>query len=309
MAEAAYTLVDVFTHKPFGGNPLAVFMGASALEGDIMQTLAKELNLSESVFVLPPLQETSDYRLRIFTPAREMPMAGHPTVGAAFALVQAGLLGPENPTRNTPYTYHFDEGVGVIPVEVLYGINQDDLMITMEQPLPSFADPIAARADMAALLSLDADDIHPDLPVQVVSTGVPFTFIPLRSLDAVKRAVLRHDIWSALLKDTDAPDVFLFTPQAEDDAHSVHSRMFAPSLGIPEDPATGAASGPLGCYLVRHGVVSTGPQVQIISEQGYEMGRPSLIHITITSQGDEISRVRVGGHCVLMGEGRFYLPE
>ncbi len=309
MPTAEYHLLDVFTNEAFGGNPLAVFLNAQGIDPATMQRIAKELNLSESVFILPPVEENSDYQLRIFTPAREVPMAGHPTVGAAFAMVKLGVLGPSNPPPNTPYTYHFDEGVGVIPVEVLFGPDDNDLMVTMDQPLPDFGEALDNRADIVAMLGLQGEDLHPDLPVQAVSTGVPFTLIPLANLDAVRRAALQQDAWSALLKDTSAPEVLIFCTETEDDAHSVHSRMFAPSMGISEDPATGAASGPLGCYLVRHGVIQARPQAQIISEQGYEMGRPSLVHITITTLDDEITRVRVGGQCVMMGDGRLYLPD
>ena len=157
----------------------------------------------------------------------------------------------------------------------------------------------------ADLLSLDESDLLPDYPIQVVSCGMPFLFIPLKNRDAVARARLRLDLWEAHFKTH--KEVFIFALDPETPQGTVHSRMFAPGIGIPEDPATGGASGPLGCYLFQYGLVPQAPQVEIISEQGFEMGRPSLIYITLHSEGEQIKRVQVGGQSVYMGEGFFML--
>jgi trans-2,3-dihydro-3-hydroxyanthranilate isomerase len=158
------------------------------------------------------------------------------------------------------------------------------------------------------MLSLEEADVDTSLPLEVVSCGVPFLFVPLRTLDAARRARPRADLIEQVAGDGVPPQVFVFTREVENASSTVHSRMFAPSFGITEDPATGAASGPLGCYLVRHRLVECDAAAEIVSEQGIEMGRPSFIRIRIERQGDEITAVRVGGQCHFMGEGFIEIP-
>lgn len=291
MNKYPYYLVDVFTNQKFGGNPLAVFPHGQEVPVELMPKIAKELNLSETTFILPPQNPAHNFWVRIFTPAMELPMAGHPTVGTAFVLRHLGAIGDGQVI--------FEEGVGPIPV-TLAG-NQ----ITMQQPNPTFGRIDEDYAAFAAMLSIEEADLDEDYPIQEVSCGVPFTFIPIKSLDAMRRLKLRIDLWEKLLKDRPAHKMFMFTTETEAPTSTVHSRMFAPGLGIAEDPATGGASGPLGSYLVKYGIAKGNP-AQIISEQGYEMGRPSLIYIGIESVNEEISRVTVGGEAVLMGEGAIY---
>lgn len=304
MKKLDYMLVDVFTDKMFGGNPLAVFYNGESVPESAMPRIAKELNLSETTFVLP--SDEADFRLRIFTPAVELPMAGHPTVGTAFVLAHLRRIAPLTKGEKS---ITFMEGVGEIPVELRYEDGEPSL-ITMDQPLPIFHDEISKRAGIAEMLSLAESDLA-DFPIQVVSTGTPFTLVPLKNLSAVRRANLRIDLWQSLLKDTTAPDVFIFASETEEAASSVHSRMFAPSFNIPEDPATGAASGSLGAYLVKHGWVKPADDgiAHIISEQGFEMGRPSYIRIGIHTRDGIISRVRVGGQSILVGGGYFELAD
>ncbi|MCL4300937.1 MAG: PhzF family phenazine biosynthesis protein [Anaerolineae bacterium] len=306
MRKLRYHLIDVFTNQPFGGNQLAVFTNGRGLSPKLMQQLARELNFSETTFVLPPQAADNDFWVRIFTPAVEMPMAGHPTVGTAFVLALEKLLddsGPETTTR-------FEEGVGVIPVRVQWQHKQPAL-IMMSQPLPEFGPEFTNRGVIAEMLSLDPGEIDPGYPLQVVSCGVPFLYVPLTSLAALRRIKLRYDLWEQHLRDFASPHLFVFTLETELEKSAVHCRMFAPALGIAEDPATGAASGPLGCYLVKYGLVGRQleEKVSFISEQGFEMGRPSLIHIEIEQAGEQITAVTVGGECVYMGEGYFELPE
>jgi trans-2,3-dihydro-3-hydroxyanthranilate isomerase len=164
---------------------------------------------------------------------------------------------------------------------------------------------------IAEMLSIDPGEIDSNCPLQVISCGVPFLYVPLTNLAALRRIKLRYDLWEQQLKDFASPHLFVFTLETELEKSAVHCRMFAPALGIAEDPATGAASGPLGCYLVKYGLVGRQLEgkVSFISEQGFEMGRPSLIYIEIEQAGEQISAVRVGGQCVYMGEGYFELPE
>jgi trans-2,3-dihydro-3-hydroxyanthranilate isomerase len=297
MRKLRYQLVDVFTDERFGGNPLAVFTNGRSVEPEVMQRIAKELNLSETVFVLPPDDAANDWRLRIFTPGVELPMAGHPTVGTAFVLAREHLV-DINAERTA---IRLEEQVGMIPVEFAF---QDDgrLLVTMQQPLPTFGPEFTDRATIAEMLSLDVSALD-DYPLQVVSCGVPFLFVPIKNLDAMHAIKLRLDIWERAVKGHAAQHIFTFSRQVEKAGSTVHSRMFAPAMGIAEDPATGAASGPLGCYLVKHNIVTDNPAA-IISEQGVEMGRPSFIHIGIDRDKDgEISRVSVGGQSVYIGEG------
>jgi len=251
-------------------------------------------------FVLPPDDPSCDYRVRIFTPDQELPMAGHPTVGTAFVLAREHIIGPGE--GGAPVRVTFEEGVGPVPVRVDYE-GGAPAYAEMSQPLPVFGPRLEDRRAVAAMLSLSEEDIDDALPVEVVSCGVPFLYVPLRGLDAARRARPRPDLIERAGADGVPPEIFLFTREVEHTGSTVHSRMFAPGLGVMEDPATGGASGPLGSYLVRHGVVRGGVTAEIVSEQGIEMGRPSFVRITIETAGERITGVRVGGRCHYMGEG------
>lgn len=293
MRELHYHLVDVFTETRFGGNQLAVFLNGDGLTTDTMQTIARELNLSESVFICAPQDSANQCRLRIFTPAMELPMAGHPTVGAAYVLQREGVLPQAGQV-------HFEEGVGALPIDLM---TKDGIPFAyMAQPTPEFDAIRTNRADYAEMLSLTETDLHPDYPIQGVSSGVPFLYIPIRNLEAIGRIKLRLDIWERLLKGDSHPQVMVLTPETQFANASVHTRMFSPPMGIAEDPATGAASGPLGAYVVEHGMVALPDTREIISEQGVEMGRPSMIHIQVTKNADAYA-VKVGGTSVYIGAG------
>ncbi len=306
MKQLHYSLVDVFTNQPFGGNQLAVFPDARGLAPETMQALAKELNLSESAFVLPAQDAASDYRVRFFTPAVELPMAGHPTVGTAFVLAHEGMIQLTEPET----TITFEEGVGVVPVTL--SVREGQLhLIQMRQPLPTFGPVFADREAIAQMLSLDPALLDTTLPLEVVSCGVPFLFVSVKSLEAIRAIRFRLDVWERVLRDFAAPHVFVFTQEVVLPDSTVHSRMFAPAMGIAEDPATGAASGPLGCYLVRHGLVHPAGvgSSQMVSEQGFELGRPSLVQVKIELDGQHITDVSIGGQCYFMGKGWITLAE
>ncbi|MCA1630099.1 MAG: PhzF family phenazine biosynthesis protein, partial [Acidobacteria bacterium] len=267
-----------------------------------------EMNLSETTFVLPPEDDANHFRVRIFTPARELPMAGHPTVGTTFILARERMI--ESPGRDDDdagaTTIRLEEGVGTIPVRVGWKDGAADF-IEMSQPLPTFGERVEDEAAVAAMISLEQSDIDGRFPVEIVSCGVPFLYVPLKSLDAARRARPRIDMIERVLGGL-PHEVFVFTTETEFDGSGVHSRMFAPGLGVAEDPATGGASGPLGCYLLRHGVVaSSGGELDVTSEQGIEIGRPSFIRIRIAHEGATITRVRVGGRCRFVGGGHLEL--
>jgi len=294
-----YHLVDVFTGCAFGGNPLAVFPDGGVVPEAAMQSIARELNLSETTFVLSPQNKENDFHVRIFTPAGELPMAGHPTIGTAFVLAREKLIRAKAGTT----AVRFEEGVGVIPVSIT-AADSGLAFIEMNQPLPEFGPEIDDLESVAAMLSLDSELISATrLPVQTVSCGLPFVIVPLPSLSSVREIRFRADICERIRAQIGTDNVFVFTRETELPGSHVHSRMFAPVLGLAEDPATGSASGPLGCYLVRHHVIESDAELRCISEQGIEMGRPSLIRIRIEHFGDQITAVAVGGTCHYMGAG------
>ena len=181
----------------------------------------------------------------------------------------------------------------------------------MRQPLPTFGPVFADREAIARMLSLDSALLDTTLPLEVVSCGVPFLFVPVKSLEAIRAIRFRRDVWERVLRDFAAPHVFVFTQEVVLPDSTVHSRMFAPAMGIAEDPATGAASGPLGCYLVRHGRVHPAGvgSSQMVSEQGFELGRPSLVQVKIELDGQHITDVSIGGQCYFMGKGWIALAE
>ncbi|WP_062238453.1 PhzF family phenazine biosynthesis protein [Fictibacillus sp. FJAT-27399] len=306
MKPLTYTLVDVFTDKPFSGNQLAVFLDDTGLTTEMMQKIARELNLSETVFVQSPSNPANDKKLRIFTPDVELPMAGHPTLGAGYVMAHKGLLEASEGKNE----WIFEEGVGDIPVTV-YMENGRVLNVEMNQPMPLFGEYFEDRALAAKLLSLSPEDVTGELPIRTVSTAVPFLFIPVRSLDAMKRINFRTDIWEKYFsQNPSTKHIFAFTAETEMKDSTVHSRMFAPAMGISEDPATGAASGPLGAYIVEHTDIAQNQQgvYRIRSEQGFEMGRPSIIDITIRKE-KEYEEVKIGGCSVIMGSGELLTSQ
>lgn len=296
-----FVTVDVFTDHQFGGNQLAVVLDAEGLSTNEMQAIAREFNYSESTFVLPPDTPGAVRRVRIFTPSEEMPVAGHPTVGTTFVLLREGII-PPGTTEGV-----LDENIGPVTVRIEPSASGDSV-IWMRHRLPEWGKIFENREAVARLLRLTVDDLIADLPIQVVSTGVPFLFIPVRDLATIKR--IRFDIGAvdSVFGDGPAVPVFVFTPEAETPAGTVHSRMFAHHvLDIAEDPATGVASGPLGAYLVRYRRVEAAAETRMVSEQGFEIGRPSLITITVSTVDGAIADVWIGGQAVLVSEGTLYL--
>ena len=298
-----YLHLDVFTGEKFGGNQLAVFIDAQGLSSDTMQAMTREMNFSESTFILPAERLDTDIRMRIFTPGREMPMAGHPTVGSTFALALAGVI-PAGRAR-----WVFGLNIGPTPVDIDWDGNRP-VFAWMTQQRPVFG-PVVADVEAAArAVGLDGAAVRTTgLPVQEVSCGVPFVFIPLATRADVDAASPNLEVFDRLCEaaGVDNHAMFVFSREPGPDGATVYSRMFAPGLGVFEDPATGAASGPLGCYLVKHGVVPPEEAGSILSLQGVRMGRPSRVHVAIGLDGGEISRVQVGGEAVLMGEGHLDL--
>jgi trans-2,3-dihydro-3-hydroxyanthranilate isomerase len=299
--------VDVFTGRPFGGNPLAVFPEAEGLTQVEMQCLAREMNLSETTFVLPPRTPGADFRVRIFTPVRELPFAGHPVVGTHWVLAYLGRVVLREPVTQV----RFELGVGVLPADLYVSLGRVERVV-MTQDRPAFLAVLNNLADLNYLadgLGLPLPAItETGLPVQVVSTGVPQLMVPVRSLaeaQALDAGRLNIAALERACRAAGTECVLVFTRETECRASSVHVRVFAPLLGVPEDPATGSANGALGAYLVHHRAVPVAePTTFIVSEQGAEVGRPSTLYVEVDLSGVDVTGVRVGGEVMLVAEGR-----
>jgi trans-2,3-dihydro-3-hydroxyanthranilate isomerase len=283
--------VDVFTERALAGNPLAVVLEADGLSDRQMQAIARETNLSETTFVLPPQKREHAAKVRIFTPYVELPFAGHPTVGTGWVLLDEGMVGAD------AAAFTLEEGVGPVPMRVDRG--GGGVVLWMSHPPVKFGEVIEERVDMAAALGLTLSDLVPDAPIQIASTGVPFLYVALKDAAAVDRAVSSGEALTRVLDSHGLPPVFLFAAVAAD---RLYSRMFGPhgATRIAEDPATGSASGPVGAFAVRYGLIPRAAQVSIVSEQGTKMGRQSFIHIRLVyPQSAELpSQIEVGGSVV-----------
>ena len=295
-----YLHYDVFTDSAFEGNQLAVFPEPAGLTTDEMQTITREMNFSECTFIFPPESPGTDVRMRIFTPGEELPMAGHPTIGSTFALAKEGVIKPAQPG------FVFGLGVGPTPVSLEWKGNALDFA-WMTQKNPQYGATVADRGAFARALGIQHDDLA-DAPPQQVSCGVPFLFAALRSRKAVDSVMVDGKAYAETCRAAglgDLPLFFFTTDRSGSTTEELaYSRMLAPAFGIAEDPATGGASGPLGCYLFAHRLVPRERLAHAVSLQGVKMRRPSRIHISIEATGEDITRVRVGGRSVLVGDGR-----
>lgn len=290
-----FTLVDVFTARPFGGNQLAVFHDAGKLGKARMQSLAREMNFSESTFVIPPARRGDPIRVRIFTPQREIPMAGHPTVGTAWVLAARGELAVGDATLRL--------GVGDITVTI-DGRARNPNFVWMAHKPAEFGEQRSDRAQVAAALGIDGADLRSDLPIQAVSTGLPILFVPIASLDALGRCISSASALRALFDDPKTMRPVHMFACGESVNSGVRARMFAPHTdGIVEDPATGGAAAPLGAYLHAHGVIGPVPRTRFEVIQGVEMGRRSQITVEVRESGGDRVSVSIGGKCAIVGEG------
>ena len=301
MPSFQYFTAAVFTNERFGGTQLAVFPDASGLDPALMPKIAREFNFSETTFVLPPSDPRHTRRVRIFTPGGELPFAGHPTVGTAFVLATTGaidLAGDE--TRIV-----FEEGVGPVPVTIRATRGTPGFAQLSVAQLPEIGPPAPSPTELAAVLGLNDGDVRAgDWGPEAVSCGVPFLFVPVRSRAALGRARVRLDAFEQLLGGYVTSKVFLFCDEPERSGSHYRARMFAPGIGVPEDPATGSACAAFGGYLARRDNRSAGT-LRWVVEQGFEMGRPSILEVEADKQGGAITAVRVGGDSVLVARGEF----
>jgi trans-2,3-dihydro-3-hydroxyanthranilate isomerase len=283
-----YLTVDVFTDKPLEGNPLAVFPDAAGIDDTTMQKIAKELNLSETTFVVPATRKDCAVRVRIFTPGREMDFAGHPTIGTGFVLIKEGII-PKN-TRQ----FVLEEKVGPVPVSVETSAQQKIWLRT-----PPISEGITFdRAICAHTLDLDLTDLF-EISPQFLTAGNPTIFIALKNKNAVDRAKLNSSGLNRLRETFPGPFcIFIFTPTLE----GAYSRMLAaPEYGIFEDPATGSSTGPLAVFMMKHGLIPGASGTRFISEQGTKMGRRSILHVHIVGENGK-EGIDVGGNVVPVAE-------
>jgi len=285
-------IVDVFAEQKYAGNQLAVVFGADEFSTEQMHAIAREMNYSETTFLTSERERDGGYDVRIFTPGEEVPFAGHPTLGTAW-VIRRELAGEG--TRRIVLNLK----LGQIPVTFE---RQDDgtELLWMEQAQPAFG-PTAEVGDVAAALNLDTGAFDSRFPIQEVSTGLPFLIVPLRGLDAVKRACVDGPRYTELIRERSAKCLFLFSTEAYDEANQINARMFGDYYGVPEDPATGSANGCLAAYLVRHRYFG-GPAIDVRVEQGYEIARPSLLRLKAREASGKFE-ILVGGRVFLTAQG------
>lgn len=289
-----FYIVDVFAEEKYAGNQLAVFRQGNEISDADMQRFAKEMNYSETTFILSEEERDEGYDVRIFTPENELPFAGHPTLGTAF-IIQKEII--QEPVA----LVNLNLKVGQIPVSFTYNNGEADLL-WMKQKAPTFGEVLDEEA-LAQVLAIDRNDIDERFPIEEVSTGVPDIIVPLKTLEAVKKVEIAIDKYYALIKNYQAKAILVFCPEALNKENALHVRFFADYYGVPEDPATGSANGCLAGYLVKNRYFGEN-QIDIRVEQGYEIGRPSLLYLKAEDKDKEIE-VHVGGRVILVAEGKF----
>ena len=315
MRRYQFIQLDVFTRQPLAGNGLAVFSHAEGLTDAEMQKIAREMNQSESVFVLesktqhdPPALR----RLRIFTPTRELPFAGHPIVGTWNALAREGIVPlPENGSGST--RIHHEIGIGILPVDIEFK-DGEPVQVVMTQGKPEMGDimeDLHEQADVARALGLAREDLDENLPIQIISTGLKFLAVPVRSLADLSRCRINAALLSDIYRGVGATGCCAFSRETIEvgDARA-HVRMFAPDDNIPEDPATGSACGALGAYLVHYGATNVAPsegKYRFVIEQGDFINRPSRINLEVEGVPGSARVVRVGGPSVVVVQGELMI--
>ena len=292
MATYQFYILDVFAEEKYTGNQLAVVRDAAALSDNEMQMITKEMNYSETTFILSDEPRQDGYDVRIFTPAAEVPFAGHPTLGTAY-LIQHEIM------KEPAETVILNLKIGQIPVTSGSGGKEKDIL-WMKQIEPVFGTVFDA-SDIARILTIEKDDIDEGFPIQEVSTGMFFIIVPLKHLAAVKRARVARDQYFELVEKTQAKVILIFSPETYNQDKNLNVRVFCDYVGIPEDPATGSGNGCLAGYLVKHRYFGS-DKIDIRVEQGYEISRPSLLYLRAENMQGKID-VSVGGKVVMVAKG------
>lgn len=312
MRKYRFIQLDVFTDQALNGNPLAVFPEAEGITDEEMQKIARETNLSETVFVLPARDKNTLRHLRIFTPVNEIPFAGHPIVGTWNALAREGIVPLPEGGSGWTRIYH-EVGIGVLPVDIEFKDGQP-VQVVMTQgkfEISAEVDDWHEQAEIARALGRNREDLDETLPIQVISTGLPSLAVPIRSLADLRHCHVNAALLSDLYNRVGATACYAFSRETIEVGDSrAHARLFAPDYNIPEDPATGSAAGALGAYLVHHGAVGMEPRdgrFEFVIEQGDFIHRPSRIHLDVRGDTRSIAEVRVGGPSVLVMQGELIL--
>jgi len=293
MTEQPFYIVDVFAEEKYAGNQLAIVRDAGNLTDEQMQRITQEMHYSETTFILSDEQRDGGYDVRIFTPGAEVPFAGHPTLGTAFVIRNEIVKQPVE-------TLNLNLKVGQIPVSFKStGEGEDTLW--MKQIEPTFGEVFDA-ADIARILTIGKGDIDERFPIRDVSTGMPFIIVPLKTLDAVKRTKVNKDEYFKFIENIDAKVILVFCPETYHKQNDLNVRVFCDYVGIPEDPATGSGNGCLAGYLVKHRFFGTS-DIDVRVEQGYEIGRPSMLYLKARDKDEKID-VNVGGKVVMIAKGR-----
>ncbi|NMC13107.1 MAG: PhzF family phenazine biosynthesis protein [Chloroflexi bacterium] len=295
MRNIRFYIVDVFAESRYSGNQLAVFRSGNAISEDEMQQIAREMNFSETSFITCEIMRQGGFNVRIFTPGEEIPFAGHPTLGTAH-IIRTEI----NPQATGKIVLNLK--VGQIPV-TFDDTPPDETIYWMQQIEPVFGERINAEV-IAPILNLTIDDIDERFPIEEVSTGLPHILVPLRSLDALKRSAISREPYFKFIENRWAKPVMIFCPQPHQPENDISVRMFAECFGITEDPATGSGNGCLAGYLARHRYFGK-DSIDIRAEQGYEIGRPSLLLLRAQDREGRLS-VSVGGKAVTIARGEFY---
>jgi trans-2,3-dihydro-3-hydroxyanthranilate isomerase len=293
MKGQVFSIVDVFAEEKYAGNQLAVVRGGGELAPDVMQKIAREINFSETTFIVGDTKRRGGFDVRIFTPTSELPFAGHPTLGTAF-VIQQDLI------RRAVRKVVLNLKVGPIPVTFSYRQGLPDVL-WMRQIEPQFGQIMDSRR-VATVLDLKPGDLVPQFPVQEVSTGIPFVIVPVRTLEAIKRSRFRPEKLAGLTTDRRGKAFLLFSPQTYSARNDLNVRVFAHCYGVAEDPATGSANGCLAGYLIWHRYFGRG-RIDVRVEQGHEIGRPSLLLLRAGKTAGRIE-VLVGGRVVLVARGK-----
>jgi trans-2,3-dihydro-3-hydroxyanthranilate isomerase len=293
MSAGIFYIVDVFAIDRYTGNQLAVFTHAEGLSDREMQTLAREMNYSETTFILGEMQNNKGYTTRIFTPSKELPFAGHPTLGTAYIIHQYIREETRSPIN-------LNLKVGQIPVTIKKGEDGEELF-WMQQNSPIFQQELTPDA-LAEVLSLNPEEIDRKFPIREVSTGLPFIIVPLKKQLALKQVKVRREKYFALIEKTEAQSILIFCPETNLPENQLSVRVFGEALGVPEDPATGSANGCLAAYLVEYDYFGS-DSLDIRVEQGYEIDRPSLLFLKATKKDTEIE-VLVGGKVIEIARGQ-----
>ena len=313
MLSHRFVQLDVFTEEAFSGNSLAVFPDGSGIADEDMLKIAREMNLSETVFVLEPdnskKQSPSPLkRLRIFTPTREIPFAGHPVVGTWNLLAREGIV--PKPESGTGWTrIHHEIGIGILPVDIEFK-EGEPVQVVMTQgkaEIGNVLEDAHEQADLIRSLGLAPEHLDENLPIQIISTGMKFLMVPVRALADLRNCRVNAALLAEIYKRHGATGCYAFSLETiEVGASRANARMFAPDDNIPEDPATGSAAGALGAYLVYHGALSDEPVEGVFKftiEQGDFINRPSRLNIAVKGKTGAIEEVRVGGPSVVVARG------